>query len=385
MERARHIVIAGGGIGGLTTAIALSRKGFRVTVLEKASELRPVGAGIVLAVNALAVFRRIGIADELISAGAPLTEGIMGDFRKGVLAKTPLAEFSRAAGVPMVAYHRAELHDALRRCLAPESLRLGSGVSGFEQDGQRVHVILEDGGIVEGDVLVAADGLHSVVRKALIRDGTVYSGQTSWRGVTRAESPIAPGLSTELWGPGRRFGYVALTGGRVYWFAVADAPAGGIDPEGGALESLKRTYADWPLNVPAVLEATPASAVLRTDIQDRNPVDHWGQGRITLLGDAAHPMTPNLGQGAGQAIEDALVLSEELSATQDPLTALRRYEARRIPRTTRLVLASRKFGAVAHWSNPVARAVRNAALKLTPTSVTVKQFHDLVLKDAPAS
>jgi len=382
MERARHIVIAGGGIGGLTTAIALSRNGFRVTVLEKAPELRPVGAGIVLAVNALAVFRRIGIADEIISAGAPLTEGIIGDFPKGVLAKTPLAEFARAAGVPMVAYHRAELHEALRRCLSPESLRLGAGVSGFEQDAQRVRVTLEDGSIVDADVLVAADGLHSVVRQALIGDGTVYSGQTSWRGVTRAESPIEPGLSAEIWGPGRRFGYVALTQGRAYWFAVADAPAGGSEPE--ALESLKRAYADWPLNVPAVLEATSADAVLRTDIQDRDPVDHWGQGRITLLGDAAHPMTPNLGQGAGQAIEDALVLSEELSAQEDPVTALRRYEAQRIPRTTKLVLASRKFGTVAHWSNPVARAVRNAALRIIPTSVTVKQFHDLVLKDAPA-
>ena len=152
----------------------------------------------------------------------------------------------------------------------------------------------------------------------------------------------------------------------MYWFAVADAPAGGMDPEGAALQSLKHTYADWPLNVPAVLEATSADAILRTDIQDRDPVDHWGVGRITLLGDAAHPMTPNLGQGAGQAIEDALVLSEELSAGGDPVAALRRYEARRIPRTTKLVLASRKFGAVAHWSNPVARAVRNVALRHHP-------------------
>ncbi len=384
MDRALHIVIVGGGIGGLTTAIALSRKGFRVTVLEKASELRPVGAGIVLSVNALAVFRRIGIAEEIISAGAPLTEGIVGDFRQGVLAKTPLAEFARAAGVPMVAYHRAELHDALRRCLSPESLRLSAGVSAFDQSERGITVTLEDGSVVEGDLLVAADGLHSVVRQVLIGDGTVYSGQTSWRGVTRAESPVAPGLSAEIWGPGRRFGYVALAGGRVYWFAVADAPAGGMDPEGAALQSLKHTYADWPLNVPAVLEATSADAILRTDIQDRDPVDHWGVGRITLLGDAAHPMTPNLGQGAGQAIEDALVLSEELSAGGDPVAALRRYEARRIPRTTKLVLASRKFGAVAHWSNPVARAVRNVALRITPTSVTVKQFHDLVLKDAPA-
>ncbi len=380
--------MAGGGIGGLTLAIALQRAGVEVTVFERAPKLAPVGAGIVLAVNALAVLQRMGVADAIVGTGQVQSTGIIGDAFAGELARSPLSELTRAAGAPMVAFHRAELHEALLGQLAPGTVRLDAGVRSFEERGERVRVTLEHGETVEGDLLVGADGLHSVVRQALVGDGLVHSGQTSWRGITGPLGLLDAGTSLELWGPGRRFGAVSLTGGRVYWFAVADVPASSAPAKRASPqqqhEALLHDYAKWPAPVLQILEATAPEAILQTDLQDREPLPRWSFGRVTLLGDAAHPMTPNLGQGACQAVEDAFVLAEELRAAAGDVTgALLRYQARRIPRTSRIVLASRRFGKVAHWKNPVARFTRNLALRLMPKRATVRQFHGLILADAP--
>jgi 2-polyprenyl-6-methoxyphenol hydroxylase-like FAD-dependent oxidoreductase len=176
---------------------------------------------------------------------------------------------------------------------------------------------------------------------------------------------------TESWGRGERFGIVNIGSGEIYWFAVANAEAGGTDAD--VREELLARFGGWHEPVAAIVRATPAARILRTDISDRDPIDCWHRGPVVLLGDAAHPMTPNLGQGAGQAIEDAVVLDQCLSAGPTIDAAVRRYEVRRVSRANRLVLASRRFGAIAQWQNPAAVWLRDTGMRLTPASVAISQ------------
>jgi 2-polyprenyl-6-methoxyphenol hydroxylase-like FAD-dependent oxidoreductase len=193
--------------------------------------------------------------------------------------------------------------------------------------------------------------------------------------VDLASPPDAVG---ESWGRGRRFGIVPLNDGRVYWFATANAAEHGRDPAGQLKLRLFNAFRGWHAPIEAIIAATPESAILRNDIYDRDPLSRWTHGHVTLLGDAAHPMTPNLGQGACQAMEDAVVLAACLSGTRDVDAALRHYEARRIPRTSRIVLASRRIGDMAQWENPLACALRNLLVRATPTAIAERQMRSVV-------
>lgn len=372
------ILIAGAGIGGLTAAIALRLAGHEVEVFERAAQLGEAGAGIVLAMNALRGLQSLGVYDEVVRAGALVQRVAIADDRGRTLGVTELAPLVEVFGVAAVAYHRAELHAALLRPVR-DVVRTGASVTSFAQDDEGVRITLADGTTAEGDLLVGADGLHSAVRAGLLGDAPpVYAGYTSWRGVTPEGLSLMPeGQSVESWGAGRRFGSVGLTRGRTYWFAVDDAPPGGRD-EGSVREALLRLFAGWHAPIEALIEATPEAAVLRTDIHDRDPVDVWGAGRVTLLGDAAHPMTPNMGQGACQAIEDAVALGSILQGDATP-SALRRYEALRQPRTRAVVMQSRRFGKLAQWSNPIARGARDLAMRAVPKDVAVRQLRGFLL------
>ena len=196
----------------------------------------------------------------------------------------------------------------------------------------------------------------------------------SWRGVTPENFHPAPQEVCESWGAGRRFGIVPIEKGRVYWFTTLNTPPGGRDEPGQSRAVLLRLFEEWHPPIRALLEATPEEAILRNDILHRMPVRTWGEGRATLLGDAAHPMTPNLGQGAGQAIEDAVVLAECLRGELDIPAALRRYEARRIPRANGFVLGSLRLGRLAQWENGLARALRDRLIAWTPASVAKRQL-----------
>jgi 2-polyprenyl-6-methoxyphenol hydroxylase-like FAD-dependent oxidoreductase len=358
------VLIAGAGIGGLTAAIALRRAGFDVSVFERAAELRPVGAGIALAANAILGLRRLGSADQIAEVGQPVRSLALKEASGREITSSDLSPLEEALGAPTLAFHRAELHQALLGELGPGVVQLGYAVTSFEEKDGVVRVQLADGSTREGVALIGADGLHSVVRRQLFGDTPLrYWGQTSWRGVTSPGELVLQGSTSETWGHRRRFGLVSLTRGRVYWFAVEETQQGGKDEPGRTRAYLRSAFAGWHDPICAAIEATSEDAIVRTDVQDRDPLPHWTRGCVSLLGDAAHPMTPNLGQGACQAIVDAVVLAEELVRSDDVPAALARYERRRIRRANDIVLRSRSAGAMAHWSNPVARLVRNTALK----------------------
>ncbi|MCP3144495.1 FAD-dependent monooxygenase [Pyxidicoccus xibeiensis] len=375
----RHVLIAGAGIGGLTLACALRRAGLSATVFERADALRWVGAGIIVQMNAAVALRRIGLADAVAAAGASPTDSAILRPSGAAITRLPVQRLQQELGVPMTCIHRARLQAVLLEHAGPEHVRLGRAVAGFTDDGQGITVTLSDGSFVKGDVLVGADGLRSAVRSGLLGDAPLrYSGYTSWRGVSPEVPGARPGHVSETWGRGARFGVVPIGSGQVYWYATLNAPAGGQDAPGEARARLRDVFGGWHAPIADLLAATPDDAIVRTDIHDRPPMDRWSRGRVTLLGDAAHPMTPNLGQGGCQAIEDAVVLAECLARGGAVEEALAAYEARRRERANAIVARSWSLGRLAQLESPVGRFMRDSLFWLVPSALAARGVRDLV-------
>ena len=376
MSAGLKALVIGGGMGGLSAAIGLRRAGLEVEVFERTPELREIGAGLSLWPNAVKALDRLGIAAEVRSRAVPEVAGAIRTSNGAILFATSARDLERAFGEVTVMVHRAELQTVLVHALGASSIRLGATCTSFEQDASGVTARFADGSTARGDLLVGADGLHSVVRAQLHGNlKPAYAGYTAWRAVV----PFAPERLTpgESWGRGARFGQVPMNRGRVYWFAVQNAPEGARG-SGGEKAELGRIFRGWHEPIPDLIEAADEALILRNDIYDRPPLDWWGQGCVTLLGDAAHPMTPNLGQGACQALEDAVVLADCLREAGDTGAALRTYEARRIPRTTFLVNRSRDIGRVAQWQNPLAVWARDLAFRLLLSRLQARQLQRII-------
>jgi 2-polyprenyl-6-methoxyphenol hydroxylase-like FAD-dependent oxidoreductase len=241
-------------------------------------------------------------------------------------------------------------------------------------------VRFSDGREVCGAALIGADGIHSTVRAQLhgAREPR-YAGYTAWRGVAPFAHPQLPiGVGIDTWGRGQRFGITHIGGGRVYWFATRNTAAGEEDAAGGRKAELLTRFHGWHEPIEAVIEATEGEAILRNDIYDRPPLRHWGTGRVTLLGDAAHPMTPNLGQGACQAIEDAVVLAACLRDGATIPEALRSYESRRIPRTTAVTRRSRLTGWYGQRERPLECWLRDTLMQRLPPGLQRRQLETMI-------
>ena len=365
-------IIIGAGIGGLASGIALRRAGFEVEIFERAEVMQDVGAGLSLWANALHALDLLGLTASIRGLSTPYAAAGLCTWDGRVLS-APTPGFEQRFGVVVV--HRAELLETLVDAFGPSGLNLRAHCAGVRQDGSAATAVCADGRHAHGDVLIAADGLHSVVRAHLHGDRPPrYSGYTAWRGVVEFDTDRV--RASESWGHGVRFGQVPMRGGRVYWFATENVPEGGRNRDEKA--HLLRLFQGWHAPIEDLIRATPGTAILRNDIYDRPVLDRWGGGRLTLLGDAAHPMTPNLGQGACQALEDAVVLARCLRQEPNPSTALRRYEAERLPRTNRLVTLSRRAGAIGQLQHRVAVSLRNAMLRRIPARVQERQLESIV-------
>ncbi len=347
-----HAIVVGAGVGGLAAGLALQRRGWQVEIIERAPALENVGAGLAVAPNALKALDQLGVGGPLRDLAA--LQGTAGIQRPDGrwIARTDAAAAEARYGHPTVVVHRATLVGLLADALEPGTLRLGEPALAVDAAAGRVTLA---GGARTADVVVAADGLHSTIRGRLFpaHPGPVYTGVTSWRFVV----PRPPGELTlsETWGSGRVFGVVGLGDGRIYCYATAPAAAG--DRADDERAELIREFGRWHRPIPQLIEA--ADDVIRTDIRclDR-PLPRFHDGRVALVGDAAHAMTPNLGQGACQAIEDAVVLAARVGD-------LARYSAERVPRTTAVAAASRRTARLAGLAHPVPAGLRNAAMALT--------------------
>jgi 2-polyprenyl-6-methoxyphenol hydroxylase-like FAD-dependent oxidoreductase len=369
----RTAVVVGGGIGGLAAAVALHRHGWRVDVLERAAAFTEIGAGLSLWPNAMRALDALGLAERVRALGAVEVGGGVRDRAGRWLSRTDNAEIERRYGWPLLVVHRGDLVRVLVEALPSDALWPDSAVRLVRADGDAA-MVEHRNGILRADLVVGADGLHSDVRRQCWpgADQPRYAGYTAWRMIAEPlAEPVTDGAV--FWGRGERVGFTALPEGRSYCFATATVPAGGIGT-GGEHAAVRRRFGGWPDPIPALLAAVSEDRVLRHDVYDLPPLSTYVSGRVALLGDAAHAMDPALGQGAGQAVEDAVTLAACLDGSPDVDSALAHYDRLRRPRTQAIVRRSARLGAVAQWSWAPAVLLRDVAARLTPVSVTLRSM-----------
>jgi 2-polyprenyl-6-methoxyphenol hydroxylase-like FAD-dependent oxidoreductase len=365
-----RVVVVGGGIGGLSVAIALRRAGIETTVLERTSKLEAAGAGITLFGNAMRGLGQLGVGGAVAERSAEARRVAILSRDGRTLSEMPPDLFAEST-----ATHRGDLQEVLAE--AAGEVRLDSEVISVQQEDEGVSVRLADGSVEPGDLVIGADGVQSVVRRQLWPDAQPrYAGYTAWRGVT--QFPLEAGRLTESWGRGQRFGLVDIGGGRVYWFATKNAPEGEQDEPAGRRGELLRRFSDWHEPVRQVLESADEGSILRNDVYYLDPLDTWSRGRVVLLGDAAHATTPGIGQGAAQAIEDAVVIGRSLAEATDPAKAVDEYEARRRPRAMLVLKMSRRADKAGQLDGRLACGVRNAIVRLLPAAAQRRQWAPIV-------
>ncbi|MFE1790630.1 FAD-dependent monooxygenase [Streptomyces sp. NPDC059525] len=374
--RQRHAVVAGAGIGGLTAALALTRQGWKVTVCERAEGPSAAGAGIVLAPNALRAFDAIGFDPAPGPGRAPAMAMCLRRPGGGRLNRADPAALAARYGRTPLALHRAALTAALADELPEGALRYGAAVTAVDGDEGRA-VVRTTAGDLTADAVVAADGIHSPLRRRHFpqHPGLRYSGETAWRTVLPAAAVPAGVEAAETWGRGERFGTVPLADGGLYVYATAVVPEG-YRPADVRTELLRR-FGTWHHPVPALMERTDPARVLQHGLYDlAAPLPRLHHGRIAWIGDAAHAMTPNLGQGGCQAVEDAVVLAH-LLARPDVPAALAAYTRARLARTDAIRVRARRAGRVAALGHPVAVAARDLVLRAVPARASLRALDDL--------
>ena len=371
MTRAPRIAVIGGGLGGAAAALALHRRGYEVAVYEKAAELSEIGAGLNLSPNALKAFRYLGIEDEALKTGFQAAEQLIRSFRSGRVIARPRRSGDIAAryGASFLTMHRADLLSLLIAQLPDSVFHLGADCTGAETRGRTAVAHFADGTSVDADVVIGADGIHSAVRDSIF--GHIeprFTGCICWRGLVPGEALPDPAFARQMvawWGPhGHIVHYPVRSGGSLVNF-VAHRDSDGWTEESWTHESdrseLMETYARWNPDLLGLIEAS--DKYYKWALYDRDPLDRWTRGRVTLLGDSAHPMLPYLGQGACMAVEDGCILAEAISwASGDLDAALGEYERVRKPRTTRAQLGSRVRARQNHLASPFARFRRDVKM-----------------------
>ena len=373
--------IIGGGIAGLTTAIALRQIGIRATVYEAAPEVRPLGAGLVLAANAIRAFQRLGIADKIVQKGRQLDAFSILDERGHIVTRTDSRAISQRYGINNFAIHRADLHKVLLAQLDPTQVITGKRSVGVDQQPNGVLVYFDDGTTHYTDYLLVADGIHSAVRRQLVPGSAPrYAGYTCWRSVVHWPGNTLH-EATETWGTRGRMGVVPLANDQVYWFACVNAAAYDRQMRDVTVADLVARFGRYHAPLPELLARTPADGLLWHDIVDLKPLPRYAFWRTLLLGDAAHATTPNMGQGACQAIEDAIVLADELVKNAPPEDAFAAFERRRLHRTHYVTNTSWRIGQMAQTSNPLLATLRNGLLRCLPPRLNDQQLETLYRVD----
>lgn len=372
----KKILVIGGGIGGLCTAAVLQKRGWNVKLFEAAPSIKAAGAGLGVGSNALKALYEAGIGKEIEEQGNPLWNMVFLNDKGKQLNEMDFTDLSNKFGLDSLTIHRAALHRILYGALKPGTVQLNKRCIDFKMNTHGITAIFDDGSTEKGVLLVAADGIHSAIRKKLVAQSHPrYAGYTCWRGVVKFDHPaIDNHTSYEIWGREGRFGIVPLQDSQVYWFACINAAKN--DPVYKRLlpKDVANIFQAFPVHVQQIILATQKDELLHHDIMDLRPLRKFSYGRVVLLGDAGHATTPNMGQGAGQAIEDAIVLANSLETTNSLEDALKRYETKRVKRTRQIIRMSRRIGAVAQWEQAYAAAIRDSLFQLVPSKLLLRAF-----------
>lgn len=383
-----HVVIVGGGIGGLFAANALIAHGLEVSVYEQAPALGEVGAGVYITPNAVRQLERVGLAAAVQTRGARV-----GDksryFRHDGTPIAPVQVADASGWQACFGMHRADIVDFLAGALPRGVVHCGHRAIGFEEARDTARVHFANGASAQGDVVVGADGIHSALRPHVFAASTpVFHGTVAYRGlVTRQRLPDWPMDRWQMWaGPAKHFLVFPVRRGEMVnyvGFVPADEEMQESWSAAGDPDALRREFEGWDPRIGTVLGQVDET--FRWALYDREPLPTWSKGRLTLLGDAAHPMTPNLGQGGCMAVEDAAVLARCLAKYGEAEAALRAYESRRRPRADAVARYSRLYGAFGQWESSAAARVRARLLSSVPEALGRKLLRMVFDYDAYAA
>lgn len=367
----KKIIVVGSGIAGLSVAVALQKMDMDVSVYERASKPTVAGAGIIIAPNALKALEPFGIAQTIKERGKP-SDGfhILSEQGKMLNKLTIPSSYQY-----MYSIHRKDLHNILLSALRPNTVNWGKNFSHVIQDSQGVQVTFEDNSIVTGDILIAADGIHSPIRKQLFPNSSYrYAGYTCWRGVMATKGiPNIKESFFETWGSQGRFGIVPLPNDQVYWYALVNAKPNDANYIKFTTTDLFNHFKEYHFPIPTLLNNTDEHQMIHRDVFDIVPMDKFYHYRTVFIGDAAHAVTPNMGQGACQAIEDARILAEYLNKYENITQAFANYNAHRKEKVNTISKQSWNIGKMAQMNNRFLISLRNKLLTLTPQVMIQKQ------------
>ena len=375
MTRDGRVMIVGAGIGGLTAAVALERAGRDVVVFERMDSLKEVGAGFTMNSNAVTAIRDLDLDKQVEEQGAELNRFVHHKRDGKVLAEWPTGQISENVGAPIVGIGRPDVQRLLAGSLQNVEIHYGHDFQGLEQNADGVTASFANGAEERGAALIGADGSASTVRGVFDRTERRYSGYTTW--LAFADFTDFPEATHAQWyGKQTILGAHPIGQGRTYWYAGLTSPPGGHDED--RKKAVLDIFGDWAHPLPALLQATDPGNIARSDIYDLPRRESWGEGRVTLLGDAAHPMVPALGQGACQAIEDGVVLGRILGPAEDDAAALTAYERKRIERTAPIVKRARMQGKLMQGDNPAMEVVRSNFFRFAPKKQVLKGFEEFL-------
>lgn len=369
--------IVGGGIAGLTAAIALQNIGIKATVFEASPEIKAVGAGLALPVNAMKAFRHSNIEDDIIKAGNQLKRFIIYNAKGKVITSTNSEKLSRKYGISNFTIHRAALHRILLSKIDLHYIKTGKRTKTIASTPEGYEITFDDGTTHHTKYLIVAEGVNSVIRRKILPQSVLrYAGYTCWRGIVD-NSPLKLTESFETWGTTGRFGVVPLANSTIYWFACINAPQNNERYKNFTVQDIYERFNHYHAPIGKVISSTKEENLIWNDIIDLAPIRRYAFDNLVLIGDAAHATTPNMGQGACQAIEDAVILAIALQRNSVVAHAFRSFETRRLKRTHAIVNQSWQLGRIAQLENKFLAGLRDTVFRLLPNRLNELQLEKL--------
>ncbi len=379
MHTDSEFTIVGAGVAGLTAAYALQSIGRTCTIFEQSRAIKGIGAGFGLAANAMKAFELIGLREEIEPIGHHLESYNILDEHGKVLFAPDTSSISQNYQQRNFAIHRADLHQFLLSKV--EYVQLGKRAIRFEQSTDSVTIYFEDGTIHRSKYLLIADGVKSILRQQLLPESKPrYAGYTCWR-ATISNSKLNLQKGSETWGKDGRFGLTPLVQNRLYWYACINSDAQNSIYQNYTVENLHRHFEHYHQPIAQVLQQTKDEDLIWNDIIDIAPIKHFAYGNVLLIGDAGHATTPNMGQGACQAIEDVAVLIDELSQEKSVDLAFKNFERRRLDRTKYITDNSKKIGEIAQLDNSFLITGRNTIMRMLPQQIAQYPIDKLLSVD----
>lgn len=367
------ITIIGAGIGGLTAAIALKQKGFEVEIFEASKSFGKVGSGINLAINAMQVYKRLGIYDEISSLASYTNALLITDEKLNTITEVNLLKAETEFKVQSYAIHRATLHTILLNKLKGVKIHFNKKLKSLKQANNQVNFVFEDGTLGTSNIVIGADGIHSMVRKSIFKNTELrIAKQVCWRGIVKIDIPEKHQTElNELWGKGKRFGFVHINKNEVYWYALSTYKTDYKKEFSNT--NLEELFSDFNPLIKKIISKTVKNNIIFNEMVDLKPISSWHHKNVCLIGDASHATTPNLGQGACQAIETAYVIAESLATEKDIQVAFQKLEKIRKVNAENIINTSWRVGKIAHLENSFGIFLRNNLMRLTPKQLTEKQ------------